>query len=302
MYDIKQGNGFTDDSVIYRIEFATSFTPYAGPLGRVADACFAGTENPFARAACLVTSGPCAGQADGASCDDGNACNGADACQSGVCQHTAAPADGTSCASSNACQGGGTCQSGQCVGGATLPDGTPCPDGDPCNGTELCQAGACAAGTAAPEPLDLRAIAVRGGSMTLTGDVIPIGEIAPSTTDAVTLALDAAGAPLFGSTLAHPGSDGFWLKSEPPVALKYKDGAGSAGGLALFQMKQRGLGHSVKAKGRSEQLFTLQGGAVVRAARDRGPVLRGDGHVREARQELPLLVAHSSGRTPKRSK
>ena len=33
----KQGNDFTDDSVVYRIEFATSFTPYAGPAGRVPD-------------------------------------------------------------------------------------------------------------------------------------------------------------------------------------------------------------------------------------------------------------------------
>jgi glucose/arabinose dehydrogenase len=258
----KQGNGFTDDSVIYRIEFATSFTPYAGPLGRVGDACFAGIENPFARPPCLVAGGPCAGQVDGASCDDGNACNGADACQAGVCQHAAPLADGTACASANACQGAGTCQGGQCVGGTPLPDGTSCADADPCNGSETCVAGACAPGAGGAAPFAVRTLAIRGASMTLTGTLVSAAPPAPSTTDTVTLALDAAGTPLLTSTLAHPATDDRWLKSKPPVLFKYKDGSGSAGGLKLFQMKQQGDGWVVKAKGRSEQLLAAQAGAV----------------------------------------
>src|SRR5262249_23592541 len=91
----KQGNGFTDDSVLYRIEFATSFTPYSGPLGRVPDSCFAGIENPFDRPTCLPPGGPCPGAPDGTPCDDGNACNGIETCQAGICQHAAPAADGT---------------------------------------------------------------------------------------------------------------------------------------------------------------------------------------------------------------
>jgi glucose/arabinose dehydrogenase len=258
----KQGNGFTDDSVIYRIEFATSFTPYAGPLGRVPDACFAGIENPFARSACLVTSGPCVGQPDGASCDDGNACNGTDTCQASVCQHAAPLADGTSCTSANACQSGSTCQGGQCVGGTTSPDGTPCPDGDPCNGTETCQAGTCTAGAATGAPLDVGRIVIRGGGMVLSGSLAPTAPPAPSTLDDVTLTVDAGGTPVFTSALSHPATDNLWFKSKPPTLFKYKDGLGTAGGLTLFQMKRRGAGYTLKTKGRNDQLTTLQGGAV----------------------------------------
>jgi hypothetical protein len=81
----KQGNSsaLTEDSVIFRIEYATAFTPYAGPTGRVPDGCFTGGvysgggsgtppygyENPFQRTSCLPPSGPCPGQPDGTPCD-----------------------------------------------------------------------------------------------------------------------------------------------------------------------------------------------------------------------------------------
>lgn len=48
-------------SAIFRIEFATAFTPWAGPLGRVDASCFAGRDDPFARPACLEVTDPCAG-------------------------------------------------------------------------------------------------------------------------------------------------------------------------------------------------------------------------------------------------
>jgi len=257
----KQGGGFSDDSAIYRIEFATSFTPYAGPLGRVPDSCFAGSDNPFTRTACLDTTGSCTGQPDGTGCDDGNACNGTETCQAGVCQHAAPPADGTACDARDACRGTGACQSGTCVAGAVLPDGSACPDADPCNGTEVCQAGACVAGSG-PAALSVGSLTVRGSGLTVTGSVTPSGPIAPSTTDVVELRVDAGGAPLFDGTLAHPATDAQWLKSKPPVLFKYKDGHGTAGGVTLLQLKQKGGGYALKAKGKNGQLATLPTGAV----------------------------------------
>jgi glucose/arabinose dehydrogenase len=257
----KQGGGFTDDSVVYRIEFATSFTPYSGPTGRVPDSCFAGIENPFARATCLAVGGTCPGQPDGTSCDDGDSCNGSETCQSGVCQHSAAAPDGTGCSAPDGCHAAGTCQSGQCMVGAALPDGTPCPDADPCNGTETCQAGTCTS-AGGPAMLDLTAVTVRGPALTMTGQVFPPGAIAPSSTDAVSLTIRSAGADLFASTLAHPESDPAWARSRPPAKFKYVDGSASAGGMTLLQMKQRGPAYALKAKGRNEALRTLQGGAI----------------------------------------
>jgi glucose/arabinose dehydrogenase len=259
----KQGNGFTDDSVVYRIEYATSFTPYAGPAGRVPDSCFAGLENPFARATCFAPGGPCPGQPDGTPCDDGDACNGTETCQGGVCQHAATPAaDGTPCAGGDACHAGGTCQAGVCSGTTPLPDGTPCADADPCNGAETCQAGACTT-TAGPGALAVGAIRIRGAAMTLTGTVAAGGAIDPSTTDAVTLALDSGGAPRLTAALDHPASDPGWVRSKPPALFKYKDPGGAAGGLTLLQLRRRGDGWSVKAKGRSDGLLAVQGGAVA---------------------------------------
>jgi glucose/arabinose dehydrogenase len=257
----KQGNGFTDDSVVYRIEFATAFTPYTGPSGRVPDACFAGTENPFARMSCLAPGGPCPGQPDGTPCDDGDTCNGSETCQGGVCQHSGFAPDGTSCASSVACQEGGTCQGGACVGGTPMADGTPCPDADPCNGTETCQAGACTA-SGGPAPLDVGTITIRGASLTISGAVAPAGPIAPSSTDDVALTVDGGGAPRFTSSLTHPASDPAWARSKPPVLFKYKDGSGSAGGLKLLQLRRRGDAFALKAKGKSDQLLALQGGGI----------------------------------------
>ena len=257
----KQGNGFTDDSVIYRIEYATAFTPYGGPLGRVPDSCFVGLDNPFTRTTCLPPGGGCPGQPDGTSCDDGNACNGAETCQGGICQHGGAVADGTSCGVADACHAAGTCMSGQCAVGPTLADGTPCPDADPCNGTETCQAGSCTTASG-PAALGAGMIAIRGATLAMSGVIAPAGPIAPSTSDALTLTIDAGGTALFASTLGHPGADVFWVRSKPPTLFKYKDGGGGAGGLTQLQMKQRDGGYGLKAKGRNDQLLALQGGAV----------------------------------------
>jgi hypothetical protein len=257
----KQGGGFTDDSVIYRIEYATSYTPYDGPTGRVPDSCFAGIENPFTRASCMPAGGPCPGQPDGTSCDDGDPCNGAETCQAGICQHGAPAPDGATCAAGDACHAAGTCQSGQCQAGPALPDGTACPDGDPCNGTEACQAGVCEPAVG-PAPMTVAALSVRGTSLSLIGEVPAEGDITPSTTDDLTLTVGAGATPLFSSTTVHPESDGFWGRSRPPVTFKFRDGAGTFGGLVSLQLKQRGTGYALRAKGRNDALATLQGGAV----------------------------------------
>ena len=86
--------------------------------------------------------------------------------------------------------------------------------------------------------------------------------MAPSSTDDVTLSIAAGGTPRFASTLAHPASDPGWVRSKPPALFKYKDGSGAAGGLTLLQMRRRNARYGLKVKGRSDQLLTLQGGAV----------------------------------------
>ena len=185
----KQGNGnaLLDHSVIFRIEFATVFTPYEGPAGRVADSCFsaAGYENPFLRQSCVPASGNCAGQPDGA------ACQAADPCRSG-----------------------GICQAGQCVPGAPVVDGTPCPDADPCNGLETCTAGVCQAATG-PETLDVQGLVLRRqrrdtATLVLHASFRPGVAIAPEASESLVLDVRHGADVLFYDALAHPDSDAFW--------------------------------------------------------------------------------------------
>jgi hypothetical protein len=142
-----------------------------------------------------------------------------------------------------------------------MADGTPCPDADACNGTETCQGGTCTS-SGGPAPLDVRALTIRGAALTINGAVAPPGPIAPSATDDVALTVEAGGAPHFTSSLTHPASDPSWVRSKPPALFKYKDGSGSAGGLTLLQLRQKRTGYGLKARGRSDQLRMLQGGAV----------------------------------------
>jgi glucose/arabinose dehydrogenase len=255
------GNDFTSDTAIYRIEFATTFVPYAGPTGRVDDACFAGTPNPFARATCLPPGGPCPGQPDGTSCDDGDPCNGTETCSAGICQHaSSAGTDGTACVAGGGCTQQGICQGGRCAAGPPVPDGTPCPDTDACNGLETCVAGLCQAG-AGPAPLGLGSLTVKGkGVLALAGSFQSALALAPSSTDAVSLQISSGGASIFQSDLTHPGSDARWKAKKG--TFKYKDGRGSAGGLTLLQLKPRGAGHEVKAKGRAGGLAGLEASSL----------------------------------------
>jgi hypothetical protein len=260
----KQSNssGLTDDSVIFRLEFATSFTPYAGPTGRVADACFTdgtysgGTgpapysyENPFHRLTCLPTGGPCPGQPDGTSCDDGDPCNGAETCQAGICTHGTLANDGTACTSTaDQCHAAGVCEAGRCNLGPVVPDGTPCPDADPCNGLETCQAGVCQAATGF-EPLTVKALKFKlaNGALSMTGGIHPATAIAPDTQDPLTFELRDTNGVLFSGTLTHPASDPDWRRRGRMTSFKR-----SGTGLTSVQLKSKPSGDvqvSVQGKG-----------------------------------------------------
>ena len=103
---------------------------------------------------------------------------------------------------------------------------------------------------------------MRGSVLKLVGKVSPTAVPALSTTDAASFTIGSGGTVVLASSLSHPASDPFWQKSKPPTLFKYRDGAGSAGGLTLFQLKRRGPGYALKTKGKSDQLLALQGGAV----------------------------------------
>jgi len=244
------GNGLTEDSAIFRIEYTGTAPPWGGGVGRVDDACFAngvysggdGTsplyawENPFARPACHVPTGVCAGKPDGAACT---------------------PAGG--------CHAGGTCQGGRCVGGAPLPDGTACGDGDPCNGMEACSAGTCVV-TAPPGELRVQSLRVaRGkaatsGTLTLRGTIRPPSPVAPDTTDAVTVEVrDDAGA-LLSTTLGHPASDRWWRKRGRRVTYRNPTG----GGLHAVTFRSRkGGAVQVDVVGRRLTLGAAGGGKLA---------------------------------------
>ena len=147
-----------------------------------ADTCQSGTctgANPVVCAAqdqcheagtCNPSTGVCStpNKANGTSCDDGNACTQADACQAGVCTGAARP-NGTACSDGNACTRSDTCQGGQCNAGTPVvcsaqdgchtagtcdpasgtcsnpvrPDGATCDDGNACTQSDACVSGAC---------------------------------------------------------------------------------------------------------------------------------------------------------------
>ncbi len=79
-------------------------------------------------------------RADGASCDDGNACTRTDSCRAGVCAGT----NPVTCAAPDQCHDAGRCTpaTGECSSRAKA-DGGPCDDGDACSEADACSAGQC---------------------------------------------------------------------------------------------------------------------------------------------------------------
>jgi hypothetical protein len=253
----KQGNSgaLDDDTVVFRLQFATAFTPYAGPRGRVADSCFTdgvysgggsgtppyGWENPFLRPRCALPGGPCPGAPDGTPCDGGDPCRAAGSCQAGVCRAGAAVTDGTSCRT-GACREDGVCQAGTCLPGAPLADGTACASGDPCAGG-MCRAGVCEPG-GGPAPLAVRAMTVKretrgpgSGALVLSGSFRPAASMAPETADDVTVELRDGGGTILSAVLDHPASDPFWKRPRPGT-WRYRDRWGGAAGLTTVILRQ----------------------------------------------------------------
>lgn len=266
----RQGGGFEDDAIIFRIEYATAFTPYAGPTGHVPDSCFTdgvysgggpggappyAWENPFHRDTCLPPGGPCPGQPNGTPCDDGDTCNGPETCQDGICNHGTPAADGSECGSGDPCRPTGACLARRCEAGAPAPDGTPCPDADACNGFETCVAGTCSPG-AGPLPLSVQSLRVKrepkgpgSGTMTLKGSFLSQAPIAPNQSDAVTVELSDGGGPVFSALLDHPTSDPFWRSKNG--GFRYTDRGGSVSGLTAVQFRPQGGGRvSFTVKGK----------------------------------------------------
>lgn len=86
----------------------------------------------------------CAGQPNGASCSDGNACNGQEQCESGTCK-SGTPI--TCAVAPDSCHAAGQCDllTGACVY-PNQPAGTACSDSNKCNGEETCREGSCVRG------------------------------------------------------------------------------------------------------------------------------------------------------------
>ena len=272
----KQGNGnaLTDDTVIFRIEYATAFTPYGGDTGRVASSCFTdgvysggsgsasySYDNPFLRMTCLPPGGACPGQPDGTACDDGDVCNGAETCQGGVCTHGGAAADGTPCNTSDQCREASSCTSGTCVVGAAKPDGTGCSDGNPCNGVESCSGAACQA-SSAPGELSISSLTVSPGLLSLQGMVHPAGLVYPNTDDALFLSLTDSGGTIYTVRLDHPDSDSLWRRAG--ATFQYKDRRARANGIAQVKLRRlKGGNMDVRIKGRRLTLDGLDEATVV---------------------------------------
>jgi len=115
---------------------------------------------------CDPTTGSCGLVAvpDGTPCSDGNACNGAETCQAGICTPGTPPACGS---------GSNPCQAASCdpVDGcrvATIVDGAPCPLA---NGAGVCQGGVCGSLTCAAGFGDCDGDASNGCERDLSSDV-----------------------------------------------------------------------------------------------------------------------------------
>ncbi|MFO0760369.1 MAG: kelch repeat-containing protein [Byssovorax sp.] len=94
---------------------------------------------------CNPATGICSNpaKANGAACNDGNACTQNDTCQNGACV-AGAP---VVCAASDACHDVGVCN--QATGVCSNPNkanGSACNDGNPCTQNDTCQNGVCTAG------------------------------------------------------------------------------------------------------------------------------------------------------------
>jgi hypothetical protein len=109
-------------------------------------ACVGGADDCEAcsKAAGGSADGTCTARADGAGCDDGAWCNGADSCSLGSCTgHVGDPCGAKVGDADDDCSESCDETADDCV--ASDPDGADCDDGLHCNGTDGCAAGQCSA-------------------------------------------------------------------------------------------------------------------------------------------------------------
>jgi hypothetical protein len=108
-------------------------------------------ENVSGYATChaiVVDECECAGEPDGAACNDGDACSALDVCLGGICLGT----NRMVCNASDQCHIPGVCDAlaGTCSN-PPKPDGTACEDGAICTVADSCQAGVCVTGGPGPD-------------------------------------------------------------------------------------------------------------------------------------------------------
>jgi hypothetical protein len=154
----------------------------------------AASDQCHAAGVCDPASGLCSNpaKADGASCNDGNACTQSDSCQAGVCTG----ANPVVCPAADQCHLGGTCDTstGVCSNPAKA-DGASCNDGNSCTAGDMCVAGACMPGTASCDSIAIvekvnggrafpqlantisadRTLAVPGDAVAFTSNVTNLG-------------------------------------------------------------------------------------------------------------------------------
>jgi hypothetical protein len=85
---------------------------------------------------------------EGASCSDGNVCNGTETCRTGICQSSGALNcnDNNPC-TTDGCQGSSGCTHSLVANCQPCATSGTCSDGNPCNGAETCVSGLCRTGT-----------------------------------------------------------------------------------------------------------------------------------------------------------
>ncbi|MGM0577929.1 MAG: hypothetical protein ACQEXJ_19540 [Myxococcota bacterium] len=106
--------------------------------------CAGQAEGPCEVARCDEAEGVCVVEAApaGTSCDDGDACTGADVCQDGLC----VGGDPLTCEPEGPCEVASCDPAAGCVT-APVDDGAACDDGNPCTEGDACQDGACVGAT-----------------------------------------------------------------------------------------------------------------------------------------------------------
>lgn len=133
----RNGTTCSDDNACTRSDSCQNGTC----TGRNPVVCTA-SDQCHAAGTCNPQTGTCSNpaKANGATCNDGNACTRSDSCQDGAC----AGANPIVCAASDQCHNAGTCapSSGVCSNPAKS-NGSACNDGNACTRSDSCQSGTC---------------------------------------------------------------------------------------------------------------------------------------------------------------